>query len=333
MQHVIAQTLESDSAEPVAACLTQGPGVCEVLEFVNPEQEAAYLADLIHREVAAGQNSPRDYCVLVRQRVGAMVELLQQELGKRGVVLRDESALQDLRTEPLTELVLSTLRLATRTRDAEAWGSLTEQLGTLSGLDPERDAILVERLAVEHKECAKSHLASQAELVDLPLCLIKLLGQDRYRSTYRQYVSKEYLETVAGNLGTALQDSLTAVDGDARLVTDHIAGVNVLPAMTIHKSKGLEFTTVIFLGLEDAQWWGFRTQPEEEKRAFFVAFSRAIRRVLFTWSDERDGRSGRELQARQSVDTLHGVLAQATVPTVDLRRHIPTPYADTSNSP
>jgi superfamily I DNA/RNA helicase len=88
--------------------------------------------------------------------------------------------------------------------------------------------------------------------------------------------------------------------------------------MTIHKSKGLEFGTVrfssaylIFLGIEDGQWWSFRDQPDEEKRAFFVAFSRAIKLVLFTWSDERDGRYGRERQRQQNVDALHSILSQS----------------------
>jgi superfamily I DNA/RNA helicase len=89
--------------------------------------------------------------------------------------------------------------------------------------------------------------------------------------------------------------------------------------MTIHKSKGLEFKTVIFLGLEDSQWWGFRRQPDEEKRAFYVAFSRAIDRVVFTWSDERNGRNGRERQQCNDIDALHSVLAQAGVQTVDFR--------------
>lgn len=89
--------------------------------------------------------------------------------------------------------------------------------------------------------------------------------------------------------------------------------------MTIHKSKGLEFKTVIFLGLEDSQWWGFRYQPEEEQRAFFVAFSRAIERVLFTWSDVRDERFGRKRQQRENVETLYTILVEAGVPAVDAR--------------
>jgi ATP-dependent DNA helicase UvrD/PcrA len=317
MQHVIAQALEAGSAKPVAA-KTREAGVCQVLEFLNPEQEAAYLANLIHQEVESGEAEPCNYCVLVRQRVGDMITLLKGELGKRNLLLRDESALQDLRVEPLTGVVLPSLRLATKRREAQAWSDLVEELAMLSGLDPDLDQSAIERLAVNHKECVTELLAAGEGLKGLPLRLIQIIGENRYRSTYRQYTDGDYLRKVAADLGDALQDSLDAVS-EARFVADDIAGVNVIPAMTIHKSKGLEFKTVIFLGLEDSQWWGFRYQPDEEQRAFFVAFSRAIERVLFTWSDVRDERFGRKRQQRENVDTLYTILVEAGVPVVDAR--------------
>jgi superfamily I DNA/RNA helicase len=104
------------------------------------------------------------------------------------------------------------------------------------------------------------------------------------------------------------------------LVADFI-GENVVPAMSIHKSKGLEFKTVIFIGLEDEQWWNFSSQPEEEKRAFFVAFSRAIHSVHFTFSQERT-RWGRITQTnRHQVGTLFDILQQAGVELINVGSH------------
>lgn len=90
--------------------------------------------------------------------------------------------------------------------------------------------------------------------------------------------------------------------------------------MTIHKSKGLEFKTVIFLGLEDAEWWNFRQQQDEEKRSFFVAFSRAIQEVIFTYSDTRMNRWGK-IQASTKTDTeaLYQALTSAGVPVLNER--------------
>ena len=54
--------------------------------------------------------------------------------------------------------------------------------------------------------------------------------------------------------------------------------------MTMHKSKGLEFHTVIFVGLENSALWGYQNSPDEETCGFFVAFSRAKQRIIFTAS-------------------------------------------------
>jgi len=54
--------------------------------------------------------------------------------------------------------------------------------------------------------------------------------------------------------------------------------------MTIHKSKGLEFDSVIVLGVENQAFWG---NIEAERCAFFVGVSRAKRRLILTYVDER----------------------------------------------
>jgi len=62
--------------------------------------------------------------------------------------------------------------------------------------------------------------------------------------------------------------------------------------MTIHKSKGLEYHTVIFVGLEDNAWFNFKKQTQEETSGFFVAFTRAKQRVIFSYCEERGDRDG-----------------------------------------
>jgi superfamily I DNA/RNA helicase len=58
-------------------------------------------------------------------------------------------------------------------------------------------------------------------------------------------------------------------------------GVRIL---TIHKCKGLEFDSVIILGVEKETFWG---KPEDERCAFFVAVSRAKERLLLTHAGYR----------------------------------------------
>ena len=59
--------------------------------------------------------------------------------------------------------------------------------------------------------------------------------------------------------------------------------------MTIHKSKGLEYNSVYFVGLEDSAFWNFRNQSDEDRCTFFVALSRAKASVTFTFCKKRTG--------------------------------------------
>jgi superfamily I DNA/RNA helicase len=84
--------------------------------------------------------------------------------------------------------------------------------------------------------------------------------------------------------------------------------------MTIHKSKGLEYDTVVFIGLEDGAFWSFKNQSEEDTCAFFVALSRAKRRVVFTFSETRNDHKGySRMQQKLSINSLYRMLEESGV--------------------
>lgn len=58
----------------------------------------------------------------------------------------------------------------------------------------------------------------------------------------------------------------------------------------------------------DSAWWSFPNQPEESRASFFVAFSRAKQRVIFTYCEQRGQRS-------HKVSSLYEVLHKAGVQT------------------
>lgn len=70
---------------------------------------------------------------------------------------------------------------------------------------------------------------------------------------------------------------------------ENFVGENSVSIMTIHKSKGLEYEAIYFVGLEDGAFWNFRNQPEEDRRAFFVAISRAKEFLTFSFCKHRSG--------------------------------------------
>jgi superfamily I DNA/RNA helicase len=91
---------------------------------------------------------------------------------------------------------------------------------------------------------------------------------------------------------------------------DVYEGLHAIPLMTIHKSKGLEYHTVIFVGLDDGAWWSFAGDQVEATAGFFVAFTRAKQRVVFTYCARRG--------TRTQIATLYKLLAQAHVPIIKI---------------
>jgi superfamily I DNA/RNA helicase len=89
---------------------------------------------------------------------------------------------------------------------------------------------------------------------------------------------------------------------------DTYEGLHAIPLMTIHKSKGLEYHTVIFVGLDDGAWFNFGKQSQEETAGFFVAFTRAKQRVVFTYCAQRG--------TRAAIAPLYDLLKQAGVQTI-----------------
>jgi hypothetical protein len=65
---------------------------------------------------------------------------------------------------------------------------------------------------------------------------------------------------------------------------------------------------VIFVGLDDGAWWSFANDSIEATAGFFVAFTRAKQRVLFTYCPGRG--------ARVNIASLYDLLTKAGVKNV-----------------
>src|SRR5438128_692335 len=89
---------------------------------------------------------------------------------------------------------------------------------------------------------------------------------------------------------------------------DTYEGLHAVPLMTVHKSKGLEYHSVIFVGLDDGAWFNFQRQSQEETAGFFVAFTRAKQRVIFTYCAGRG--------TRAQIAPLYSLLKNAGVQTI-----------------
>ncbi|WP_081578963.1 3'-5' exonuclease [Exiguobacterium antarcticum] len=86
-------------------------------------------------------------------------------------------------------------------------------------------------------------------------------------------------------------------------------GNDSIPLMTVHKSKGLEFEIVFFVGFDDNSFWNFSNQPNEDICTFFVGLSRSKRYLFFTFSENRFG----DRCTNSKISILYEMLEQSGV--------------------
>jgi DNA helicase-2/ATP-dependent DNA helicase PcrA len=326
MQHVFAQYLTPGVSPPTAVRTADEEGVCEVLLFRDDRQEASVVAAMIAELVQVLGLSPRDIAVLARQRVDRYGTEIMTRLETFGLRARVESELQDLLAEPVTDICLSMLRLACGVRDPVAWQQMVDLLmglrGVYDGDDSEIGAIEQDlQRFIQHLGKAVPSLEAESSAGKIKCVLediLQFLGTDQFKIVYPQYSQGKYLsetvERVSSHLHCYLDTSGLMTDA-----IDALSGKDTVPILTIHKSKGLEYDTIFFIGLDDGAFWNFDSQQEEETCAFFVAFSRAKQRVYFTFSETRNFGRTLRVESRDKVRTLYDLLEQAGAEIVDLR--------------
>lgn len=286
IQHEVARLMSQKvPASTSYADRRLGEGECLLLDYPSYEEEAHDLADRIVRWMAVDDLDARDVCVLARMRPDHYSVRLREALLARGRKSRVEADLQDLLAEPLAIAVLDVLRLAVDERSPMAWIRTTDLLARLTESRNE-----ARRLASQlHEDLAGvrgalSVVDTTGESLGAVLSALSVLNRKRLFAAYGQYQDEIYVETLCGQLSAAL----AAAKGATWLERlDDVQGKDTIPILTAVKSKGLEYDTVIFVGLEDSAHIRFAADSGDHTCGFFVALSRAKRRAVFTFSGLR----------------------------------------------
>jgi len=116
-----------------------------------------------------------------------------------------------------------------------------------------------------------------------------LVGQGRIENL-RELLNglEKYInENESASLSSFLQDISLLTDADDKSTSDQVT------LMTLHASKGLEFSVVFIVGLEEGVLPLIREekisplQLEEERRLFYVGITRAKKRLFLSWAKLR----------------------------------------------
>ena len=322
IQHILARALDTSAPKAVSKTKATIDGdSCAIWNFSSPDIEAVRLADHIANSITSLDLLPRDFVLLVRQKADVYADSLAPAFSDRGLGLRDEAtfvgsiALQDLLTEPVSHVLVRILRVATSERAGISWSECQKIISSLRGIDPDEEVIQT-RLSHELDCFCREFQHFYPYPVDgedkarkVVEAIQNFVGRDRLISAHYAYSQGDWFHKVTEAAVKHL--CVSAADAyDWTETLDTYEGIHSVPLMTIHKSKGLQYHTVIFVGLDDSAWWSFTKDPIEGTAGFFVAFSRAKQRVIFTYCPSRGGKS--------KIATLYELLKSSGIEPVNL---------------
>ena len=286
MQNAMVKVMDPGAAVPDAD-LVGDSGTVGWLHSPDDATEASSLADQIQGWMGAGVPAS-EIAVLVSKQLELYAAPLMTELAARGVPYRNEVALQDLSAEPASRLIVDFLTVVVSDGAPDAF---TRLMGLLmaSGLDDdeayEAYAGYQRFLDGVRERVRKGVVAAStpAGLRGLAGEMLGLFGRGRLTALSPDYEQGKRLDEVTAETLERLESLLEAT-GDPGKALALFSADTAVRVMTIHKSKGLEFDTVVLLGVEHETFWG---EAVDERAAFFVGISRAKRRLVLTHADFR----------------------------------------------
>ena len=290
-------------------------GEITLFEFENESLESKLIANDIESKIQGGIR-PSEICILAKQKVDDYSSKLIITLSSKGIKARIENEYQELLKDPTCNLLLDLISCSQGKRDPLIWENISNFYGNINGIDELTDELI---LAKSYKEIDNivsdiTYLISnvnpnEESMLKLIDCIIEKIDEKRIISNFSTYNRKSDLDIIVKNFSKLLYKEYSQTQGEWLDTVSSFKGENSIPIMTIHKSKGLEYEVVYFLGLEDSAFWSFNDQPEEDKSAFFVALSRAKSHLIFTYCKLRNNSP----QNNRNINEIYSLLTQSNL--------------------
>ena len=291
LQNEIIRKLDPSSVMPDEQ-LAGDEGEIVAWRFEDSHKEADYLADLIEGWIKTEQLPPAEIAVLVRNQLDLYADRLMAALEARGIPFRNEQQMQDITVETAARLIVDYLSCLYGKREPKAWIRLMNQLIPFADEDIQSNARKdLDRLIMQQRK-----EITAAELVDEPYSgwwdfvrvFLKQVSIETLVSLSPDYESQDRLKEVVRDTKARISE-LLKLEPDLPKALERFSDDQVVRILTIHKSKGLEFDSVIIMAIENELFFG---NQDENRCAFFVGVSRAKKRLILTHANQRERPAG-----------------------------------------
>lgn len=291
LQNEIIRTLDPSSVMPEEQ-LAGDEGDVFAWRFEDSRKEADYLADLIGGWIKTEQLPPAEIAVLIRNQLDLYADHLMAALEARGIPFRNEQQLQDITVEPAARLIVDYLSCLYGQREPKAWIRLMNQLIPFADDEIQSNARKdLDRLVKQQrKEIALAELVGDrfAGWWDFVRAFLKQVSIETLVSLSPDYESHDRLKEVVRDTKARIEE-LLKLEPDLPKALARFSDDQAVRILTIHKSKGLEFDSVIIMAVEKEIFFG---DQDENRCAYFVGVSRAKKRLVLTYADQRERPAG-----------------------------------------
>lgn len=291
LQRNMYESLQEDSSD-IKCSEKWNPSDGEINLYIsgNEELEANAIANNIEEKICKG-TKPNDICILCKQRVQDYSPAIIQALKEKNIRARIEIEYQDLIKEPIIELILDIISCSINMKQAQKWEKIKESFINIFSINSDNSVTYEElqQQIFDLKNNIKSMMNQNSNISEMINTITSFLDTNRIKAYFPVYIQGNYFNKILDKFIELFNIEFEEANQNWQNAIDSFCGLNSIPIMTIHKSKGLEYSAIYFIGLEDSAFWNFKNQPEEDRCAFFVALSRAKKSVTFTFSNVRSG--------------------------------------------
>lgn len=291
-QNRIIQNLDPNSVMP-EELLRGDEGEILLCEFENDVEEAKSIVERISEWISNEKIPLHEIAILVSKQAESYAAVIMKNLEEKNIPYRNEQQLQDISTEPITRLIIDYLLYFYGDREPQSWLRLQEQI--LPFVDDEelefskhhylQDFIINQKKIIKKSESTSGRFTCWRQVMS---SFLEQLSIETITALSSDYESESRLREIVNSTTTKIQELLEK-ESDLIKVLKSFLDDQAIRIMTIHKSKGLEFHSVIMVAVEEETFWG---DKDAERCAFFVGVSRAKQRLLITNSKERQKPEG-----------------------------------------
>lgn len=308
LQNEIIRTLDPISVMPVDQ-LNGHEGEVHSLSFDTCSNEAEWIADTVLQWIRDEHLPTSEIAILVSKQLDLYAAPLMVAFEARGIPYRNEQQMQDITTEPLARLIVDYLQCLYGERCPDAWRSLSKLLTPFEDEYAQSSVkrsfgqfIRQQSLEIVQENAEGDSYYSWWERVRNFLTFV---GLEVITSLSPDYESKVRVNEVVTETHARINE-LREIEEDLLGALSRFSDDQAVRILTIHKSKGLEFDSVIMMAIDNEIFFG---DQNANRCAFFVGVSRAKRRLVLTHSEVRqrpDGYTGRWSERRTPQEEYLG---------------------------